>query len=193
MQTLHAEEAAIARAAELLRAGEVVAYPTETRYGLAVRFDDGDAIARLVAVKGRGDQPLSVLVSNHEMLERVVDPSAISRRARELMTRHWPGPLTLVLPGRNTLHRALRNAEGGVGVRISPDPVAAALVDAAGLPLTATSANLSSEPAASSAEEAALAGVALILDDGPRDGQPSTVAVVSGEAVKVLRAGGVAL
>jgi L-threonylcarbamoyladenylate synthase len=193
MPTLPADVDAITRAAERLRAGEVVAYPTETRYGLGVRYDAPAAIARLKDVKGRGEQPLSVLVADQRMLELVVDPSKISERARQLMALHWPGPLTLVLPGRPELAPSLRNADGGVGVRISPDPIAAALVRALGLPLTATSANRSGDPPAATAAEAELPGVALVLDDGPRDGVPSTVAAVVGDELRILRGGGIAL
>lgn len=187
-----ADSAGIAQAVSLLRAGEVVAIPTETRYGLAVAADSEAALARLQAVKGRGPaQPISVLVADRAMLDAVV--AEVSTTAEALMARHWPGPLTLVLPAHPDLPAPLRNADGGVGVRISPDPIAQALVSRFGAPLTATSANLSGQEAATDAQAADLPGVALTLDDGRRDGRPSTVAEVRGAQVRVLRQGGVAL
>ena len=181
----------IAQAAEALRRGKVVAYPTETRYGLAVRADSDAAIECLKRIKGREDKPLSVLVANQSMLEMVVEPAALCCRARQLIARYWPGPLTLVLPARKGLPTALYNAQGGVGVRVSSDPVAAELVCALSLPLTATSANRGGKPAATTAQEAALEGVAMVLDDGERDGEPSTVMEVLDGTSRILRQGNV--
>jgi L-threonylcarbamoyladenylate synthase len=187
-----ADAAGVARAVALLRQGEVVAFPTESSYGLAVDALDAQALARLFAIKGRpAGQPPPVLITGEAMLTRLV--AQVPEVARELAARHWPGGLTLALPAHPDLP-AFLVAEGHVGVRESPHPVVRALVEAFGGPLTATSANLSGEPPALCASEAALEGVALVLD-APVGGAPaSTVARVRIDGtIEVLRQGAVVL
>ncbi|MCA9669147.1 MAG: threonylcarbamoyl-AMP synthase [Myxococcales bacterium] len=186
---VRADDAGIARAAERVRAGEVVAFPTESSYGLAALALDAAALQRLVELKGRAaSQRISLLVADASMLAEVT--RELPARARALIAAHWPGALTLVLPARAGLAPQLVNEHGGVGVRVSSDPVAQALVRAVGAPITATSANLGGQPAATTAQEASIAGVALVLDDGPRTAAASTVAEVAADgAVTVLRAG----
>jgi L-threonylcarbamoyladenylate synthase len=181
----------IGGAAAALARGEVVAYPTETFYGLAVDALDPAALARLAALKGRGaDQALSVLVVGQEMLARLV--AEIPLRARALMAAHWPGALTVALPARPGLPAPLV-ADGCVAVRESPHPVARALVQAFGAPITATSANPSGAPPARTA--AAVRGYfagCLVVDGGETaGGRPSTVVRVRGERVEVLRRGAI--
>ncbi|MBW2730984.1 MAG: threonylcarbamoyl-AMP synthase [Deltaproteobacteria bacterium] len=189
---LPSDDVGIAAAAERVAAGEVIAYPTETVYGLGADALDPVALGRLVAIKGReSHQPISVLVQDEAMLRRLVQE--VHPAALELARRYWPGPLTLVLLARSGLPEPLINERGGVGVRISSDPVAAALVRAVGRPLTATSANRSGEPAAHQAQGAALEGVTLVLDGGPRGGTPSTVVEALGAELRVLRAGAVTI
>lgn len=187
-EIVRADAEQIERAAALIRAGQVVAFPTETSYGLAADALCAAAVGRVVQVKGRGPQhPMPVLVADLQMLARVA--LAPGARARRLIARHWPGALTLVLPGRASLPAGIVNDTGGVGVRISSDPVARQLVEAVGLPITATSANATGEPSAREARAAARAGVALVLDDGPRTEPPSTVVAVRDDALIVLRQG----
>ena len=184
---LRAGDAAVARAAELILSGAVVAYPTETLYGLAVDALDELALARLVGIKGRDPaRPFPLLVTDIEMLAGVVE--AVPPAARRLIEAHWPGALTLVLPAAAALPRALVGPRGGVGVRISSEPVARALVAAVGRPITATSANRAGEPPATCAAAAASLEVALVLDGGVRDAAPSTVVEVLERPI-VLRAG----
>jgi L-threonylcarbamoyladenylate synthase len=183
------DPAAIARAAAEARGGRVVGMPTETLYGLAVDALDPAALERLLAVKERAEeQSLPLLVSDHQMLDRLV--TGLPAAASELMRRYWPGPLTLILPGRSGLPRPIVNDRGGIGVRISSDPVAAAVVAAAGRPLTATSANRSGAAPARTAVEAALPGVALVLDGGERANPPSTVVDTTVDPPVVVRSGG---
>ncbi|MCK5798806.1 MAG: threonylcarbamoyl-AMP synthase [Deltaproteobacteria bacterium] len=192
MPILRADSEGIARAAALLRDGAVVAYPTETSYGLAVRADDGAAVARLFAIKGRhGAQAIALIVADETMLETVVEPSAWTPEARVLVKRHWPGPLTLVLRAQEWVAAALVNDSGGVGVRISSDPIATALVRAVGIALTATSANAHGDPSASAASDALIPGVTWVVDGGRRIGRPSTVARVDRDGVKILRRGAI--
>jgi len=171
--------------------GEVVAFPTESSYGLAVDALSSEAVGRLFALKGREPgKPPPILVADEEMLARVV--ARVPDAARALMAKFWPGPLTLVLPARAGLPEAL-TSEGGVGVRRSPHPVADALVRAFGGPITATSANPSgAPPALRAAEVRAMFGERIhLLDGGDAPGAaPSTVARVGEDGtITVLRAG----
>lgn len=180
---LDAAVAALAR-------GEVVAYPTETFYGLAVDVLDPAALARLMALKGRAaDKTVGLIVAGRAMVESLC--AEIPAAAEPLMARHWPGPLTLCLPARAGLPEALVN-DGFVAMRESPHPLAQALVKAFGRPISATSANLAGQPPARSAEEvrAAFPTGCLVLDGGATPGGlPSTLARVRGGAVEILRRG----
>ena len=186
-----AEELAVAVVA--LRRGEIVAYPTETFYGLAVDASDELALARLRELKGRAEKAFSVLVVGAEMLARLCEPP--SEKAQALMSRYWPGALTLALPARADVPAPLV-ADGCVAVRESPHPLARALVRAFGGPITATSANLAgAPPARTPAEvEAALGGRCTVLSGGATaGGAPSTLARVRGNRIEVLRPGAVTL
>ena len=186
-----AEELALAVVA--LRRGEIVAYPTETFYGLAVDARDELALARLRELKGRGEKAFSVLVVGAEMLERLCEPP--SARARALIERYWPGALTLALPARPNVPAALV-ADGCIAVRESPHPLARALVRALGGPNTATSANLPGAPPATTPGhvKAALGGRCVVLPGGTTPGgAPSTLARVRGNRIEVLREGAVIL
>jgi L-threonylcarbamoyladenylate synthase len=186
----HAFPEEIAFAAEALRRGEVVAYPTETFYGLGVNALDELALARLRVLKGRdADKPISVLVKGPEMLNRLC--VRISPLARELMRRYWPGPLTLALPARRGLPASLVS-DGCVAVRDSPHPTASALVESFGAPVTTTSANLAGEPAATTPEavEEMFEGRCRVIHGGVTvGGAPSTLARVRGDRIEILRQG----
>jgi L-threonylcarbamoyladenylate synthase len=185
------EEVALAVAA--LRRGEIVAYPTETFYALGVDALDELALARLRQLKGRGEKAISVLIDGPAMLDRLC--ADVPPRARALIDRYWPGPLTIALPARPELAGALI-ADGCVAVRHSPHPMAQALVAALGRPLTATSANPAGAPAATTAEavDDAFGGRCRILDGGSTPGgAPSTLVRVRGDTVEVLRRGVLAL
>jgi len=174
-----------------LRRGEVVAYPTETFYGLGVDALDVAALDRLRELKGRGEKAISVLIEGDAMLARLC--AEIPPRALELMRRHWPGALTLALPARDGLPAALVS-DGCVAVRQSSHPLARALVVALGGPLTTTSANPAGAPPATSAEavRAALGQGCRILDGGPTaGGAPSTLVRIRGDRLEVLRRGAI--
>lgn len=179
----------VSNAVDLINAGHIVGYPTETLYGLAADALNEDALARLMRVKRRElSHHIPVLVADQEMLRRIV--AHVPSPALALMEQHWPGPLTLVLPARGGLPAVLVNEQGGIGVRISSDPVAGALVRCVGRPITATSANLSQQQPATTADQANLAGVSLVLDDGPRAELASTVVEVY-EQPRILRQGSI--
>ena len=181
----------IAFAVSALRRGDVVAYPTETFYGLGVDAFDELALARLRHLKGRDEKAISVLVDSIEMLERVCLPPP--PRARELMRRHWPGALTLVLPAREGVPAALVS-EGCIAVRHSSHPTAQALVSGLGNPLTTTSANRAGEPPATTPEavDEIFAGRCRVLYAGTTPGgAPSTLVRIRGEKLEILRRGAI--
>lgn len=184
----------LARAGELLARGGLVIFPTETLYGLAADHANPRALDRLAALKGRAEtKPFPLILaqaSEAQSLARDIPP-----QAQALMGRHWPGPLTLVLRARPGLHPRLVSGSGGVGMRLSPHPVAAGLARALGRAITATSANLAGQPAAARPQDldpALLAGADLLLEAGPTPGGPaSTVLDCLAWPPKVLRQGAV--
>jgi L-threonylcarbamoyladenylate synthase len=188
----HAFPEEIVFAAAALRRGEIVAYPTETFYGLGVNALDELALARLRLLKGRGDKALSVLVGG-DSLDSMMSAlcKSVPPAAKRLMDRYWPGPLTLVLPARRGLPAPLV-ANGFVAVRESPHPTARALVAAFGGPITATSANVSGGAPATTPEavEEVFEGRCRVLHGGPTaGGAPSTIVRVRGNRLEILRKG----
>jgi L-threonylcarbamoyladenylate synthase len=172
----------VRRAAELIRGGEVVAFPTDTVYGLAAL---PAAAGRIYAAKGRpADKQLIAMAADTGAFESLVE---INAAARALMVRHWPGPLTLVLPTTSGDPTTL-------GVRIPDHPLALELLREVGEPVLTTSANRSGEPPALTAGGVRLPGVTAVLDGGRAPGGvPSTVVAVEGDRVRVIRPGPVQL
>ena len=158
----------IDRAVSVLEGGGIVAFPTETCYGLAVDPLNGRALQRLFAVKHRPvDKLVLLLIHDLALLGSLV--TAVPAVYSPLIARHWPGPLTLIFPARPGLPSLLTGGTGTIGVRISPHPIAQALGRAFGRAITATSANLSDQPSACTAAEvrACLGGaIDLIVDGG---------------------------
>lgn len=186
---------AVAAAAAALRQGEIVAFPTETYYGLAVDALDREALARLFALKGRdGERASALLVADLAMLAELC--AGVPARARELAAAHWPGPMTLALPARPGLPSAIVS-DGCVAARVSSHPVAAALVAAFGRPLTATSANPAGAPPARTVAEVAAhfpTATLYLLDGGQTPGgAPSTLVRLRGQQVEVLRQGAIGI
>ena len=184
-------------ALEALLRGEVVCLPTESSYGLAADVRKAAALARLTALKGGrpADSPFPLVVADAAAARELaaVWPDAAERLAR----RFWPGPLTLVVPARPDLAPEVVGHGGGVGVRVSSHPLANALAAALGGAITATSANRSGQPPASTVAQArAVFGgdVACYLDGGVCAGTPSTVvAVDEGGSLRLVRAGAIEL
>jgi L-threonylcarbamoyladenylate synthase len=186
---------AIRRAAETLASGGLVAFPTDTVYGLAASIDRADAVARLYTAKGRPlDRPIPVLVSSREQVGRLA--STVDRRAEPLMEHFWPGALTIVLPAAGWLPGEVVRDTGQVGVRMPDHPQALAIIAAAGGALATTSANRSGEPEAATAAEVRTTlgeAVDLIIDGGPAGRVPSTVVSVVGDRLHLLRQGAIGL
>jgi L-threonylcarbamoyladenylate synthase len=187
---------AVPQAVTHLRAGGLVAYPTETVYGLGslARPADVEALARL---KGRRpDKPFLLLVSSRAMVE--AQGLAFNASADALARAFWPGPLTLVLPGGGgRMPDVLRGPEGGIAVRWTSHPGTVRLVAALNEPLTSTSANLPGRAPAPGADaivrdfpDAARAGRLLVLDGGVLGNQPpSTVVDCTRSAARLIRPG----
>jgi L-threonylcarbamoyladenylate synthase len=182
----------IDEAAATLRAGGLVAFPTETVYGLGAHALDADAVRRIFAAKGRpADNPLIVHLGAAADLDTVV--ASVSPLARRLAARYWPGPLTLVLPAAPEVPAVTRGGLATVAVRVPDHPVALRLLRAAGVPVAAPSANRSGRPSPTTADHvrADLGDtVDVIVDGGPCElGVESTVVDASGEVPVVLREG----
>jgi L-threonylcarbamoyladenylate synthase len=187
----HAFDEEIVFAVAALRRGEIVAYPTETFYGLGVDALDELALARLRALKGRDGKAISVLVDGPAMLDSLC--SVVPPLAAALMRRYWPGALTIALPAQSGLPSALVD-DGFIAVRQSSHPTAQALVAGLGRPLTTTSANRAGEPPATTDEavEAIFAGRCRILHGGATvGGAPSTLVRVRGSKLEILRRGAI--
>ena len=194
------QAAAIPRVVEHLRRGGLLAYPTETVYGLG-SAPTAAPLAALTRLKGRApDKPYLLLISGRPMAERW--GLAFNASASALARAFWPGPLTLVLPGgEGKLPDALRGAEGGIAVRFTSHAGIARLVAALDAPLTSTSANRPGYPPAPGVgglvetfREAVDAGQLLVLDGGVLGNvPPSTVVDCTGPAPHMVRTGAVPL
>jgi L-threonylcarbamoyladenylate synthase len=186
----------LARAAAVLRRGGLVAFPTETVYGLGAPALDAEAVARIYAAKGRpAHNPIIVHVAHVQEVSRVVAdwPPA----ADQLAARFWPGPLTLVLPRQPSVPDIITAGLSTVGVRVPAHPVARGLIEAAGLPLAAPSANRSMQLSPTRAEHVlrGLSGrIDLMLDAGPTPGGlESTVLDLTTTPPRLLRPGLISL
>lgn len=185
----------IKEAARLLQENEVVAFPTETVYGLGANAKSNEAVDKIYQAKGRpSDNPLIVHIASFEQVDEIAQD--VSSIARKLMTRFWPGPLTLVLNKRaNAVSEKVTPDRDTVAIRMPDHPIALALITEANLPLAAPSANLSGKPSPTLAEHVSddLTGrIAGILDGGATGvGLESTVLDCSGEMPVILRPGGI--
>ncbi len=179
-------------AADMLKRGEAIVLPTDTVYGVGVNAFDAAAIERLYALKERPlEKGIPILLSDKEQLTQVA-AGTLSTRLHQLIGRFWPGPLTLILQKQPHLPRNI-SSNDGIAVRVPNHPLTQQLIAHAGGALAVSSANLSGEPAAISADDArnALNGrVAAIIDDGTLpDSLPSTIIDCRTEDYNILREG----
>jgi L-threonylcarbamoyladenylate synthase len=182
-----ADPSHVRRAAERLREGAVIAFPTDTLYAVGARARDPVAVRRLYDIKRRpAAQPMVWLVTGAEQAAAVAE---ISNSAAELMRRFWPGPLTLVLPAKDG------DQAPTIAVRAPNHEVALALLRSLGEPIASSSANRAGEPPPVDADQVLkrLGGaIDLIVDGGACDiGQPSTILDMSGDAPRILRQGAI--
>jgi L-threonylcarbamoyladenylate synthase len=186
-----ADEALKAASEAIIGAG-IAAVPTETFYGLCARHDSAVALERLYAVKGRPrNRAIPLIIGDKGMLPLVA--AAVGGIAEKLAGRFWPGPLTLLLDARGDLPEPITAGTGKVAVRVPGASFALDLVRLLGVPLTATSANISGLPPAESAEEVIryfADGIDIVVDGGKTPGgMPSTIVEVSDGQVKIARQG----
>lgn len=188
------EPEAVREAAEVIRRGGLVAFPTETVYGLGANALDPEAVAGVFRAKGRpADNPLIVHVAGRETVDQLV--TGVPAPARALMDRFWPGPLTLALPRLPSVPDIVTAGLPSVGLRMPSHPVALALITAAGVPIAAPSANLSGRPSPTRIQDVLddLDGrVDVILDGGETGlGVESTFLDLSADPPVLCRPGGV--
>ena len=178
-------------AAQMIQRGEIVAFPTETVYGLGANAFNVDACKKIYAAKGRpADKPLTLHVATFEMIEQIAE---ISLAAEKLIEKFLPGPLTIILPKKNIVPDFVTCNSKSVGVRFPNNAVAQAFIKIAGVPIAAPSANISGKNPPTTAQEVfdGLNGkFEIILDGGKCDvGISSTIVDISAGYLKILRQG----
>lgn len=187
----------IDKAIKVLNEGGIVAYPTETFYGLGARFDRTKSLKRLYEIKKRPqEKAMPLIIGEISQLNSIVDARWLKKMPDEvnrLMERYWPGPLTLLMPARPGLSEFLIGKRKAIAVRIPGESFALHIARKAGFPITATSANISGMPPADDAEkviEYLDYSLDLLIDGGKTPGGlPSTIVDVTGERLKVVREG----
>jgi L-threonylcarbamoyladenylate synthase len=179
----------IDRAAALLRAGGLVAFPTETVYGLGANARDEAAVRRIFEAKGRPySSPLIVHAASIEMARGLA--SEWSDHAERLAKRFWPGPLTIILPKKSNVPDLVTAGLPSVGLRIPAHPMARALIEAAQIPIAAPSANRFTELSPTTAEHVPEGLADMVLNGGPCTvGIESTVISLAGTVPRILRPG----
>lgn len=188
------EKEKIRKAAKVIKAGGLVAFPTETVYGLGGNALDAEVAKKIYAAKGRPqDNPLIVHIYSLIQLEELV--KEIPAKARMLMEKFWPGPLTIIFYKKDVVPFSITGGLDTVAIRMPAHPVALELIKESGVPIAAPSANISGKPSPTCAQDVAedLSGkIDMILDGGPAEvGVESTVLDISEEIPIILRPGGV--
>lgn len=187
---------ALLLAAEVILAGGVLVYPTETLYGLGVNAWNAEGVRRVLKIKRRPEnKPILLIVHTADAVVGLTDE--IPDAARALMRTFWPGPLTLLFRAASHVPPALTQGSGKIGLRVPASPMCLRLLEISGLPLTATSANISGSPAPDSVdqiEQMLGPGIDLYLDGGRlKSRQPSTVVDVSESGPRLVREGVISL
>jgi L-threonylcarbamoyladenylate synthase len=185
---------ALEKAAGIVKRGGVIAYPTETFYGLGVKFDSRAALEKLYRLKGRSpDKALPLIIGEKLMLGLIA--STVTESAEKLIEKFWPGPLTLLLPAKANLSDLLTAKTGKIAVRMPGGSFALELARSLQFPITATSANITGmSPAVNIDDVVRYFGNALdlIIDCGETPGgKPSTIVDASGTKARIVRAGAV--
>lgn len=186
------EEDVITRAAEIVSLGGIIAYPTETIYGLGADATNEQAIRRIFEIKGRDfNNPISVIIGNIRDVYPLV--RTVPESARKLMDVFWPGPLTLVFASANRVSPLLTASTGKIGIRLSVHDTARRIAQKLGKPLTATSANLSGSAECANADQVIhqIGGkIDAVIDLGETEARlSSTVVDVTAEKPVIVRSG----
>ena len=188
------DKALIQEAADMLRQGQLVAMPTETVYGLAANGMDVAAVKALYNAKGRPSyKAFSLQVADVSQVKDIV--SRVPDMAMKLFDRFCPGPITIILPKKDTVPKEVTGGKRTVGIRIPDNKIALAVLKSAGVPLAVPSANISSHPSPTSSQmvyEDMKGLIPLILDGGPCDlGIESTIVDCTGDSPMVIRHGAI--
>jgi L-threonylcarbamoyladenylate synthase len=192
-ETLPFRKGSLRIAAKVVKGGGVIAFPTDTVYGLGCDPFNESAVRRLFDIKDRVSKAIPVLCKDKTAAHGLVE---LNTRATELAEKHWPGALTIVAPLKVKVPELLDQASGWLGVRVPAGSECLALLRVVGGYLTGTSANISGKPSCRSAGEVRRSlgeRVDLILDGGTLDAPESTVVKIDGEDVEVLRRGNIGL
>jgi L-threonylcarbamoyladenylate synthase len=185
---------ALEKASGTVKGGGVIAFPTETFYGLGVKFDNSAAIENLYRLKCRSrNKAMPLIIGEKRMLGLIA--SSVTESAERLIEKFWPGPLTLLLPAKANISELLTAKTGKIAVRIPGESFALDLARSLGAPITATSANISGMPPAVNIDDVIRyfgGAIDLIIDCGKTPGgKPSTIVDVSGSKARILRAGAI--
>jgi len=187
-------EQVLRHAVDALKNGSIIAYPTETFYGLGTKFDMEDSLKRLYDIKQRPkEKPMPLIIGNNKLLSVVA--VNVNQIALSFIEKFWPGPLTLILPAKKNLSEYITAGTGKVAVRIPGESFALSLAKTADFPISATSANLSGMPPAQDTEAVIRYfgdKIDLIFDSGSSTGGlPSTIVDVIGDEINILREGAI--
>lgn len=187
-------EAAGERCREVIRTGGIIAYPTDTFYGLGADPHNADAVRRLFRIKGRAsERPILLLIPDRAMVGEWA--ASVGPAAQNLVERYWPGPLTIVFPARQEVLPELTAGTGKIGLRVPANETTLALLRMVGTAVTGTSANRSGGPDPRTADDVIETlgdEIDLVVDGGPAVGLlPSTVIDASGPEPVVLRDGAI--
>lgn len=180
------------RAAAVIRGGGIIAFPTETYYGLGVDPFNKDGLECLFKLKQRSlSKAILLIIDNLSQLDRLI--ISYPEPYQALIDTHWPGPLTLIFPALANLPELLTGGSGTIGIRMSSSEIATQICKSCGTPITATSANISGKPPAASVEEVVRYfgdKIDLIIDGGVAAApQCSTIAAIQGGRIRVVRSG----
>lgn len=196
LKTANTEEV-IGEAISVLDRGGIIAYPTETFYGLGVRFDRPESLKRLYDIKKRPiEKAMSLIIGDVSQLKMIVDNDWLSNmpdEVKRLITTYWPGPLTILMPARSGLSEFLIGLNNTVAVRIPGESFALRLAEKSGFPFTATSANISGMPPADEARrviEYFDYSLDLLIDGGKTPGRfSSTIIDATVKGFRIIREG----
>jgi L-threonylcarbamoyladenylate synthase len=180
------------RAAAVIRGGGIIAFPTETYYGLGVDPFNIDGLESLFKLKQRSlSKAILLIIDNLSQLDRLI--TSFPEPYQALIDSHWPGALTLIFPALSSLPELLTGGSGTIGIRMSSNEIATRICKSSGTPISATSANISGEPPAASVEEVVRYfgdKIDLIIDGGKAAApQCSTIAAIQGGRIRVVRSG----
>lgn len=183
---------AIEQASLIVRQGGVVAYPTETFYGLGIKYDNASALKKLYELKNRpSEKAMPLIIGNRALLESIT--SNTTHSAEKLIRQFWPGPLTILFYAKNDVSDFVTAGTGKIAVRIPGESFGLDFARELMFPITATSANISGSPPAETADDVIRyfgREIDLIIDSGKTPGgNPSTIVDASEETIRILRAG----